>query len=82
MADKRFREITDLEKKIIEIKLDLVDLLTPHLPALKPYLNLYESELEDLVKLPDAEQRKELKAIAHKVLTSYKREKDGGRKDG
>ncbi|MGN0160880.1 MAG: hypothetical protein ACI4AQ_05790 [Lachnospiraceae bacterium] len=75
-------DIADLEIK--GMRLDLVDLISPHVPAFKecvPYLNMYGSELEALVKLPDAERRKELIAIAHKVLTSYKRDKDGGRKD-
>lgn len=79
MAEK---EIKDLDIK--GMRLELVDLISPHVPALKeciPYLNMYEHELEALVKLPETEQMKELKAIAHKVLTSYKREKDGGRKD-
>lgn len=79
MAEK---EIKDLAIK--GLRLELVDIISPHVSAFKecvPYLNMYERELEALVKLPEAEQRKELKAIAQKILTSYKREKDGGRKD-
>lgn len=77
-------ELNIKDMVIKRMRLELVDLITPHVPALKEcisYLNMYEHELEDLVKLPEVEQRRELKAIAHKVLTSYKREKDRGRSD-
>ena len=67
------------------LRLDLVDLVSAYTNAGTGYISymyLYEDELEALVGLPEEEQRKGLKDIAHKVIASYKRDKDGGRKDG
>ncbi len=71
-------DIKDLELK--GLKLEALDLVSSHVGVAKgyvSYLAMYEEDLEALVGLPEAEQRKGLNAIAHKVIASYKRDHNG-----
>ena len=65
-------EAEDLEIK--ELRLGLIDLVNDYTNAgtgYTPYMYLYEDELEALVGLTKAEQRKGLKDIANKVIASH-----------
>ena len=77
--------IEEREFEIREMRLDLVDLLSPHISALHNCiedLKEFEDEIIKLIGVPIIKQKQELNKIAQKVIASYKRKKGGGWKDG
>lgn len=72
-------EVEDMELK--GLRLDLIDLVSDYTNAdtgYIPYMSMYEEELEALVGLPKERQRKELEAVAYKVIASYQKDYYGG----
>lgn len=77
--------IEERELEIREMRLDLVDLLSPHISALHNCIEdirKFEDEIIKLIGVPRIKQKQELNKIAQKVIASYKRKNGGGRKDG
>lgn len=77
--------IEERELEIREMRLDLVDLLSPHISALHNCIEdirKFEDEIIKLIGVPRIKQKQELNKIAKKVIASYKRKNGGGRKDG
>lgn len=77
--------IEEREFEIREMRLDLIDLLSPHISTLHNCvedLRKFDDEIIKLIGVPRIKQKQELNKIAQKVIASYKRKNGGGRKDG
>lgn len=79
------RKAEPLDLNLKDLKLELIDLVSPYIEVSKhyiQYLAVYEDELKALSELSEAEQSKGLRNIASKVIASYKWSRSGDRKHG